>query len=166
MKSSPTAITQPTRDCAANRSSLSNGVVQLTSRYKQILLPPLNFFFATQCFCVRLFLESAFKSIVTSPYTNCCFKSVWSYFISLKSTRLIFCSLPWQWNVAYVYLSTTDSFFLWGSQRKRLVYVNAIFVNVDVPMLYGLNLLTRFIPTKPMAVTQLSFSTNRWISFF
>ena len=42
------AIAQPTRDCAANRSSLSNGVVQLTSRYKQILLPPLNFFFATQ----------------------------------------------------------------------------------------------------------------------
>ena len=37
-----------------------------------------------------------------------------------------------------VYLSITDSFFffLWGSQRKRLVYVDAIFVNVDVPMLY------------------------------
>ena len=47
-KSSQTAITQPTHDCAANRSSLSNGAVQLTSRCKQILLPPLNFFFATQ----------------------------------------------------------------------------------------------------------------------
>jgi len=47
-KSSLTSITKPTRDCAANRSSLSNDVVQLTSRYEQILLPPLNFFFATQ----------------------------------------------------------------------------------------------------------------------
>ena len=47
-KSSPMAVAQPTRDCAANRSSLSNGAVQFTSRYKQILLPPLNFFFTTQ----------------------------------------------------------------------------------------------------------------------
>ena len=47
-KSSLTSITKPTRDCAANRSSLSNDVVQLTSRYEQILLSPLNFFFATQ----------------------------------------------------------------------------------------------------------------------
>jgi len=65
-----------------------------------------------------------------------------------------------------VYLSITESFFLWGSQLKRLVYVDAIFVNVDVPMLYTLSLLTRFIPTKPMAVTQLPFSMNRWIPFF
>ena len=65
-----------------------------------------------------------------------------------------------------VYLSITDSFFLWRSQRKRLVYVGAIFVSVDVPMLYTLSLLTRFIPTKPMAVTQLPFSINRWIPFF
>ena len=65
-----------------------------------------------------------------------------------------------------VYLSITDSFFLWRSQRKRLVYVGAIFVSVDVPMLYTLSLLTRFIPTKPMAVTQLPFSMNRWIPFF
>jgi len=34
------------------------------------------------------------------------------------------------------YLSINDSFFLWGSQRKRLVYVDAIFVSVDVPTLY------------------------------
>jgi len=65
-----------------------------------------------------------------------------------------------------VYLSITDSFFLRGSQRKRLVYVDASFVSVDVPMLYTLNLLTRFIPTKPMAVTQLPLSMNRWIQFF
>jgi len=86
-KSSPTAITQPTRDCAPNRSSLSNGLVQLASRYKKILLPPLHFFSQRKCFCFRMFLESSFKSVVTSPQTNCCFKSVWSYFISLKSTR-------------------------------------------------------------------------------
>ena len=28
-----------------------------------------------------------------------------------------------------VYLSITDSFFLWGSQSKRLIYVDAIFVS-------------------------------------
>ena len=49
-----------------------------------------------------------------------------------------------------VYLSITDSFFLWGSQRKRLVYVDAIFVSVDVPMLYTLSFLTRL------------FRLNRW----
>jgi len=65
-----------------------------------------------------------------------------------------------------VYFSITDSFFLWGSQRKRLVYVDAIFVSVDVPMLCTLSLLTRFIPTIPMAVTQLPFIMNRWIAFF
>ena len=40
-------VAQPTRICAANRSSLSNGAVQLTALYKQIFLPPVNFF-ATQ----------------------------------------------------------------------------------------------------------------------
>ena len=50
-KSSPTAIAQPTRDCAANRSSLSNSVVQLTSRYKQIFLPPLKFIFSQVLLC-------------------------------------------------------------------------------------------------------------------
>ena len=64
------------------------------------------------------------------------------------------------------YLSITDTFFLWGSQRKQLVYVDAIFVSVDVPMLYTLSLLTRVIPIKPMVVTQLPFSMNRWIPFF
>jgi len=33
-------------------------------------------------------------------------------------------------------------------------------------MLYILSLLTRFIPTKPMAFTQLPFSMNQWIPFF
>jgi len=56
-----------------------------------------------------------------------------------------------------VYLSITDSFFLWGSQRKWLIYTDAIFVSVVEPMSYTLNLLTRFIPTKLMAVTQLPF---------
>jgi len=44
------------------------------------------------------------------------------------------------------YLSIPDYFVLWGSQRKRLVYVDAIFASVDVPMSYTLSLLTRFIP--------------------
>jgi len=49
----------------------------------------------------------------------------------------------------------------------RLIYVDAIFVSVDVPMLYStLSLLTQFIPTKPMAVTQFPFSMNQWIAFF
>ena len=64
------------------------------------------------------------------------------------------------------YLSITDSFFLWWSQRKRLIYVDAIFVSVVAPILYTLSLLTRFIPTKPMSVTQLPFSMNRWLPFF
>jgi len=34
-----------------------------------------------------------------------------------------------------VYLSITDYFFLWGSQRKRLIYVDAIFVSIVAPML-------------------------------
>jgi len=59
-----------------------------------------------------------------------------------------------------VYLSIIYSFFVWGSQRKRLVYVDAIFVSVVAPMLYTLSLLTRFIPIKPTAVTQFPFSTN------
>ena len=65
-----------------------------------------------------------------------------------------------------VYLSVIDSFFLWGSQRKRLSYVDAIFVSVVATMLYILSLLTRFIPTKPMVVIQLPLSMNRWIPFF
>ena len=67
-KSSPTAIAQRTRDCTANQSYLSNGVVQLTPRYKQIFLPPLKFIFLQRKnFYVRLFLESTNKSVVTSP---------------------------------------------------------------------------------------------------
>ena len=65
-----------------------------------------------------------------------------------------------------VYISITDSFFLWGSQRKRLIYVDAIYVSIVAPMLHTLSLLTRFILTKPMVVTQLPFSMNRWIPFF
>jgi len=65
-----------------------------------------------------------------------------------------------------VYLSIADSFFLWGSQRKRLIYVDAIFVSVVAPMLYSSSLLTQFISTKPIEVTQLPFSMNRWIPFF
>jgi len=64
------------------------------------------------------------------------------------------------------YLNITDSFLLWGSQRKRLIYVNAIFVSAVAPMLYSLSLLTRFIPTKLIAVTQPPLSMNPWIPFF
>ena len=65
-KSSPTAIPQPTRDCAANRSSLSKGVVKLTARCKQILFATCKIFSQGKCFCVCWFLECAFKSVVTS----------------------------------------------------------------------------------------------------
>jgi len=65
-----------------------------------------------------------------------------------------------------VNLSITDSFFLWGSQRNPLIDVETIFVSVVALMLYTLSLLTRFIPEKPMAVTQLPFSMNRWMRFF
>jgi len=62
------AVAQPTRDCAANRLSLSNGVVQLTARHKQIFFPLVNFFRSTSAFVFknRLFLESAFKAVVIS----------------------------------------------------------------------------------------------------
>ena len=97
---------------------------------------------------------------------NCCFKSVWSYFISFKSTREIFVVYLGNEILLTLYLSITDSFFLWGSQRKRLICVDAIFASIIAPMLYILSLLTRFIPTKPMAVTQRTFSMNRWIPSF
>jgi len=82
-KWSPMAITQPTRDCAANRSSFSNGVVKLTARCIQIFLPPVKFFSQRKCLCVRLFPESALKSGVTSCQTNC-----WSDLCSRTSFRL------------------------------------------------------------------------------
>jgi len=47
------AVAQPTRDCAAIRSSLSNGEVQLTARFKQIFLPPVKTFRNTSAFAFK-----------------------------------------------------------------------------------------------------------------
>jgi len=64
----------------------------------------------------------------------------------------------------YISASLTP-FFLWGSQRKQLIYVDAIFVSIVAPTLFTSSLLTQFISTKPIAVTQLPFSMNRLIPF-
>ena len=163
-ESSPTAIAQPTRNCAANRSSLSNDVARVMSRYKQISLPPLKIFFR------NAFVFVCFLKVISSLSLHHVRQTAISNLCSRTSPQL---SQHEKFFVVYgnemsltVYLSITDSFFLWGSQRKRLIYVDAIFVSVDVPMLYTLSLLTRFIPTKPTVVAQLPFSMNRWIPFF
>jgi len=60
-------VAQPTRNYAANRSSLSNGVVQLTALYKQIFLPPVSFFRNTSAFAFKSrFFENAFKAVIIS----------------------------------------------------------------------------------------------------
>jgi len=60
-------VAQPTRNCAANRSSLSNGAVQLTALYKQIFLPPVNIYRKTSAFVFKSrFFESAFKAVIIS----------------------------------------------------------------------------------------------------
>ena len=51
------AIAQPTRDCAANRLAPSNGVVQLTARYKQSFLPPVKCFLNGSAFLLESFVS-------------------------------------------------------------------------------------------------------------
>jgi len=153
------AIEQPTRDCAANRSS--------SLLVAKNFLSTCKIFSQHKCFCVRLFLESALKSVVTNhvgqtAVSNLCSRT--SFRLSQHENFFAVClgheiSLP-------LYLSITDSFFVWGSQSKQLIYVDAIFVSEVAPMLYILSLSTRFISTKLMAFTQLPFSMNQWIPFF
>jgi len=152
------AITQPTRDCAANRSS--------SLLVKQIFLLPVNFFRNASAFVFICFLEVlsslSLHHVRQTAVSNLCSRT------SIRLSQHEKCFVVYLGNEISltVYLSITDFFFLWGSQRKRLIYVDAIFVSVVAPMLYTLSLLTRFIPTKPMAVTQLPFSMKRWIPFF
>ena len=157
-KSSPTAIAQPTRDCAANQSSLTNSVVQLTSRYKQIFLPPLKFIFSQRkyilcsfvswkCFQVCRYItldKLLFHHVRQTTVSNLCGRT--SFRLSQHEKSFV----VHLGNVMSLTVYLTGSFFLWGSQRKRLVYVDAMFVSVDVPMLYTLSLLTGL------------FRQNRW----
>jgi len=139
--------------------------VKLTARYKQIFLLPVKLFSQRKCFCVRLLkvlLSLSLHHVRQTAVSNLCSRT------SSRFSQHEKCFVVYLGNEISltVYLSITDSFFLWGSQPKRLICVDAIFVWVVAPILYTLSLLTRFIPTKPMAVTQLPFSLNRWILFF
>jgi len=140
-KSSPTAIAQPTRDCAANPSSLSNSVVQLTARHKQIFLPPVTFFrnasdFESVCF-LKVLSGLSLHHVRQTAVSNLCSRT--SFRLS-QHEKFLVVYLGNEMSLT-VYLSTTDSFFLRRSQRKRLIYVDAIFVSVVTPMLYtGLGL--------------------------
>jgi len=94
-KSSPTAIPQATRDCAANRTSLSNSVVKLTARCKQILLATCKIFFATQ---VLLCLFLSWRCFQVCRYITLdkllfqiCVVVLHSVYVN---TRNFFCSLP------------------------------------------------------------------------
>jgi len=147
-------------------SRLCSKSAKLTARYKQIFLLP-----------VKLFRNaSAFVFV-------CFFKVLWR--LSLHHVRQTTVSNLWSpasprlsqhdtFFVVYlgnemsltVYLSVTDSFFVWGSHRKCLIYIDAILSTVVALMLHSLSLLTRLIPTKPMTDKQLPCSINRWILFF
>ena len=112
-KHSPTAIAQPTRDCAANQSSLSNGVVQLTSRYKHIFLPPLNFFFHNaNTFVFVCFLKAlsslSLHHLRQTAVSNLCGRT--SFCLS-QHEQFFVVYLGNEMSLA-VYLSITDSFFL------------------------------------------------------
>jgi len=67
-KQSPIPVAKSSRGCAANRLSISNGVVQLTSRYKQICLQPVIFFATQVLLCSRVvcFLKVFKKAVVIS----------------------------------------------------------------------------------------------------
>ena len=151
------AITQPTRDCAANRSNS----LLVINKFSCCL----SNFFATQvllCCFMKALSSLSLHHVRQTAVSKLCSRT------SFRLSQHEKCFVVYLGNEISltVYLSITDSFFLWGSQRKRLIYVDAIFVSIVAPMLYALSLLTRFIPTKPMAVTQLPFSMNWWIPFF
>ena len=115
---------------------------------------------------VVCFAGSAFKAIVISRWRNCCLNLCSHFSFRLSQHEKFFVVYLGNEMLLSGYLNITDSFFSWGSQRKRLIYVNAIFVSAVAPMLYTLNLLTRFIPTELIAVTQPPLSMNPWIPFF
>ena len=140
--------------------------VKLTARCKQIFLLPVKFFRNASPFvfvCIlKVISRLSLHNVRQTAVSNLCSRT--SFHLSQHEKFFVVYlgnEIP-----LTVCLSTTDSFFLWGSQSKRLIYVGAILVSEVAPMLYTLSLLTRFIPTKPMAVTQLPFSMNRWIPFF
>ena len=150
----------------ATNPRLCSKSVKLTARCKQIFLLPVKFFRNSSAFVFVFFLKV--PSRLSLHHVR---QTVVSNLCSCTSFRL---SQHEKYFVVYlgneisltVYLSIIDSFILWGSQLKRLINVDAIFVSVVAPMLFTLSLLTRFIPTKPMKVTKLPFSMNRWIPFF
>jgi len=146
------AIAQPTHDCAANRSS---------SLLVSFFLLPVKFFRNASAFVFVCFLKVlsslSLHHVRQTAVSNLCSRTSFhlsqheNFFVVYLGNEI---SLT-------VYLSITVSFFLWGSQRKRLIYEDAIFVSEGAPMLYTLSFLTRFIPKKTMAVTQIPFSINR-----
>jgi len=126
---------------------------KLTARYKLIFLLPVKFFRNASAFVYVCFLKAlsslSLHHVRQTAVSNLCSRT------SFRLSQHEKCFAVYLGNEISltVYLSVTDSFFLWGSQRKRLIYVDAIFVSVVAPMLYTLSLLTRFIPKKTMAVT-------------
>ena len=106
------------------------------------------------------------RSLVTPALDKLLFQIcvVVIHFVKVNTRNFLQFTLVMKCRLLYISASLTP--FSWGSQRKRLIYVDATFVSVVAPMLYTLSLFTRFIPTKPMAVAQLHFSMNRWIPLF
>ena len=106
------AIAQPTRDCAANRSSFSKTIVKLTARCKQIFLPPANFFRKASAYVFVCFLK-----VLSSLSLHHVRQTAVSNLCSRTSFRL---SQYEKFFVVYlgneisltVYLSITDSFFV------------------------------------------------------
>ena len=97
----------------SNRSSLSNGVVQLTSRYKQVFLPPLKFIFCN----ASTFVFVCFLKALSSLSLHHLRQTAVSKLCGRTSFRL---SQHEKFFVVYlgnemsltVHLSITDSFFL------------------------------------------------------
>ena len=139
--------------------------VKLIGRYEQIFLLPVKFFRNASAFVFVCFLKvlSSLSLHHDRQTTASNLSSPASPGLSQHDT--VFVVYLGNEMSLTVYLSVTESFFVWGSQRKCLIYVDAIFVTVVAPMLYTLSLLIRFIPTKPMAVTQLLCSMNRRMPF-
>ena len=153
------AITQPTRDCATNRTSSLLVVNKFSCNLQKFFLNASAFVFV--CFLnvlSSLWLHHIRQTDVSTLCSRTSFR--------LSQHEIFFVVYVGNEISLTVCLSITDSYFLWGSQRQRLIYVEAIFVGVVAPMLYTSSLLTRFILTKPMAVTQLPFSMKRWIPLF
>ena len=137
--------------------------VKLTARCKQIFLLPVKFFRNASPFvfvCIlKVISRLSLHHVRQTAVSNLC---------SRTSFRL---SQHEKFSVVYlgneisltVYLSITDSFFLWGSQRKWLIYVDAIFVSVVAPMLYTLSLLARF---NWLTESGWNWLTEKWFALY